>query len=103
MGIFREIPVIAEEWQQLSTTLARQDCDITIRYDDRANRWALDLVVNGKPVLAGRFIHLGVDLLQRLRLDMGMLFAVSWEAGAEPGWTELPAGRVRLLHYEETP
>jgi hypothetical protein len=103
MGVFRELPVIAAPAQRLATVLAGRSCELSLRYNGWTDRWSFDLAIGGVMRLEGRRIVTGVDLIAAFEFGIGKLVAVDWEGkGALPGRTELPAGRIRLLHYDET-
>ncbi|WP_406858486.1 hypothetical protein ABEG18_13000 [Alsobacter sp. KACC 23698] len=100
MGTFRELPIISAPSQRFTTVLMDRRCDFLVEYNGTTNRWSFSLDVDGVPALAGRRIVVGVDLLSPFVLGVGRLIAFDWEQGAEPGRDELPAGKVRLLHYD---
>lgn len=98
---YREITIIDAPSQAFTTTLAGKRCDFVVNCSTWANRWSFDLDVDGVRVLSGRRIVLGVDLVAPFNLGIGSLVAAPWgDEDAEPGRTELPAGRVRLFSYD---
>lgn len=102
MAIYREIPILDAPSQRFTTTLAGRRCDFIVNYSTWADRWSFDLDLDGVRALSGRRIVMGVDLLAPFNLGAGSIIAAPWTEGAEPGRTELPAGRVRLFHYDPT-
>lgn len=100
MAVYRELPIIDAPSQSFTTTLAGRRCDFRVVYSTWADRWSFDLDIDGVRVLSGRRIVMGVDLIAPFALGVGSLVAAPWTDGAEPGRTELPAGLVRLFHYD---
>lgn len=103
MTVLRELPIIQAPFQRFETSLMAQAVSFTLEFNTFTGRWSFGLEVAGAAVLAGRRLVPGVDLLAPFNLGLGKLFLVDWEAnGAEPGRSELPSGKYRLLHLEET-
>lgn len=97
----RELTVIDEPDQQFGTIFNEQRVTLRLRYNMTGNFWTFDLAVDDEPVLHGRRITTGVDLLSTFNLGLGMLFAVAVTDGAVPDRVGLPSGRVRLYHTTE--
>lgn len=86
--------------QQFSAVVGPRRCTVRVRYNVWTDRWSFDLAIDDLPVLHGRRIVTGVDLLAAFDFGVGLIFAQPNKAGAEPGRAELPAGDVRL--YQAT-
>lgn len=102
--IISELPILFAPSQAFTATLADRRCDFLVNYSAWENRWSFDLAIEGVPVLYGRKIVLGADLLGPFNLGIGEIVALDPSgAGAQPGRTELPDGRVRIYHAWERP
>lgn len=98
------IPIIEAPRQVLSMVLGARRCTIGLNYNTLIDRWMLDLSIDAVPVLAGRRVVTGVDLLAPFDFGIGMLIAGGYEtADTEPDYEALTSGAVRLYHtsYEE--
>lgn len=82
--------------QRFSALLSGRRCTLRVRYNVWSDRWSFDLSIDDLPVLHGRRIVAGADLLAPFGFGVGMIFAVPNTAGALPGRNALPAGEVRL-------
>lgn len=89
--------------QTFGTIIANRRVTIRLRWNLSSGRWSFDLAIDDLPVLTGRRIVLGVDMLAPFDFGIGAIFALAAVPGAQPGRNELPAGDVRLYHatYEE--
>lgn len=67
-----------------------------VYYNPTTDRWDFDLSIDDLPVVYGRRIVTGVDLLEPFDLGIGMLIAIPNVRGAVPDRSSLPDGRVRL-------
>ena len=95
--------------QEFGLVLNTRRVTMRVRFNPSTNfgaavpgRWSFDLAIDDEPVLYGRRIVLGVDLLAPFDFEIGRLFA--WYPGTkpyEPGRVELPAGLVELYHVTE--
>jgi hypothetical protein len=91
--------IIADEPdQQFATILNNRRVTLRLRYNVTTDRWSLDLSIDDLPVLTGRRIVCGVDLLEPFDFGIGMLVAAPIKAGAEPTRDDLPNGNVKLFH-----
>lgn len=84
--------------QQFGAVLADRRVTLRVRYNPTSGRWSLDLAIDDVPVLHGRRIVPGVDLLKPFKLGIGSIFAVPIVEGAEADRENLPSGAVRLFH-----
>lgn len=84
--------------QQFGTIVNNRRVTIRLRWNLSSGRWSFDLAIDDLPVLTGRRIVTGIDLLAPFDLGIGAIFALSAVPGAQPGRNELPAGDVRLYH-----
>ena len=88
--------------QKFSTVLNRRRVTLRVWYSGFDDRWSIDLSLDGDPVINGRKIVTGVDLLAPFNLGIGVLFAMSDKVGVvNPGRSELPEGLVHLYHATE--
>lgn len=84
--------------QQFGMILNRRRVTMRLRYNPTSDRWAFDLAIDDLPVIHGRKITVGVDLLEPFRLGLGSIFAIETAAGGVPDRQGLPSGLVRLYH-----
>lgn len=92
-----EFTINDEPNQQFSTVIDNRRVTIKLWYSVFNDRWSADISIDGSPVLHGRKIVTGVDLLAPFDFGIGVLFAFS-ETGDEPGRDQLPNGLVRIYH-----
>lgn len=92
-----EIKIVNEPKQKFSVLLNRRRVTFTFWYNQTSDRWSFDLALDDIPVLHGRRVVTGVDLLAPFDLGIGVLFAYS-EAGGVPDRENLPNGVVKLYH-----
>lgn len=83
--------------QQFGTIIDVRRVTIRLRYNQTNDRWSFDLSVDDQPRVHGRRIVTGIDLLAPYNLGLGVIFAASVTASAEPGRLELVNGSVRLF------
>jgi hypothetical protein len=98
-----EFRVIPAADQQFGAVLQGRRATIRLRFNPTARRWSLDLAIDDQFVLHGRRIVTGVDLLRPFDFGIGRLYAMtaSPDSKAEPGFTELHSGIVRLYHVSD--
>ncbi len=84
--------------QQFGAIINGRRVTIRLRYNPTSERWSFDLSIDDKPVLHGRKVVTGVDLLAPFDLGLGVIFAASITDGSVPDRAALPAGTVRLFH-----
>lgn len=87
--------------QQFGTVLNRRRVTIRLRYNVRTDRWSFDLSIDNLPVLHGKRITTGVDLLASFNFDIGQIFAWPVVPGSQPDRINLPNGNVRLYHVSD--
>lgn len=87
--------------QQFATVFDGQRVTIRLRYNVTWDRWSLDLSIDDLPVLQGRKIVTGVDLLKPFNLGVGIIFAAAVTPGAVPNKDSLPNGTVRIYQTTE--
>ena len=93
-----EIPIADAPDQQFSVVLGGRRVTLRLRYNVSINRWAFDLSIDDLPILHGRRVVTGVDLIKTFNLGIGAVFAAVIVPGAEPGRNDLPSGTVKLFH-----
>lgn len=97
-----EFPIIDEADQSFSTILNNRRVTIRLRYNTTTDRWSFDLSIDDVPVLHGKRVVTGIDLLEPFNFDIGVLFSLPATGDtAVPDRTNLPTGVVRLYHAEE--
>lgn len=84
--------------QTFGTIINNRRVTIRLRWNLLSERWSFDLSIDDLPVLTGRRIVTGIDLLAPFDFGIGAIFALAAVPGAQPGRNELPAGDVRLYH-----
>lgn len=84
--------------QQFGAILNGRRVTIRLRYNVTTDRWSFDLSLDDQPVIHGRRIVTGIDLLAPFNLGLGAIFAMPAVSGAAPGRAGLINGRVRLYH-----
>lgn len=95
------IPVMDAPSQRMGLVLNGRRVTLTLNYNKMLDRWSFDLAIDTAPVLHGRRIVLGIDLLAPFNLGLGQVIAVDYEGkGADPGYSELVTGRARLLQAD---
>lgn len=97
----KEFPIIDAADQQFGAVLNDRRVTLRIRYNPTTDRWSFDLSVDDNPVLFGRRIVTGVDLLRAFNFGIGLIFAVSVTDNAVPNRANLPAGLVRVYYASE--
>lgn len=92
-----EFRILNEPKQKFSVLIGQRRVTFTLWYSQTSDRWSMDLAIDDAPVLHGRRIVTGVDLLAPFNLDIGIIFAWS-DTGVPPGRDALPLGLVKLYH-----
>ncbi|KQV83232.1 hypothetical protein [Rhizobium sp. Root1220] len=87
--------------QQFGTIINGRRVTIRLRYNGTNDRWSFDLSIDDLPVLTGRRIVTGVDLLKPFNFGLGAIFAVAVTPGAVPDRAALPAGTVLLFQASD--
>ena len=87
--------------QQFGTIINGRRVTVRLRYNQSNDRWSFDLSIDDQPVIHGRRIVTGVDLLAPFNLGLGMIVAAVVTPGAVPDRNALPAGEVRVYHVTE--
>ncbi|MBB4063692.1 phage baseplate plug family protein [Gellertiella hungarica] len=87
--------------QQFSTIISGRRVTIRLRFNLTSSRWSFDLSLDDLPVLHGRRVVTGVDLLAPFGLGIGLLFAAALTPGAVPDRAGLAGGTVGLFSATE--
>lgn len=98
MEVFRLIDAAD---QQFGTIINNRRVTIRLRYNPTSERWSFDLAIDDLPVLQGRRIVTGVDLLAPFNFGLGVIFAAAVTPGAVADREALPAGTVKLFHASD--
>lgn len=83
--------------QQFGTIINSRRVTIRLRYNTTIDRWSFDLSIDDEPVLYGRRVVTGVDLLAAFDFGIGMIFASVMRDGGEPSRSGLVDGSVRMF------
>lgn len=86
--------------QRFSVILNGQRVTVRLWYASFNDRWSADISIDGEPVLHGRKIVAGSDLLATFDLGIGVMFAHS-EQNHDPGRDQLPDGLVTIYHASQ--
>lgn len=89
--------ITSDSDQKFSTIINGQRVTIRLWYAVFNDRWSADISIDGAPVLHGRKIITGVDLLEPFNFNIGVFFAFS-EKGFEAGRNHLSEGTVKIYH-----
>jgi len=96
------IRIIDSADQQFGMVMNRHRVTMRVRYNPSNNRWSFDLALDDLPVLHGRKIVTGVDLLRAYHFDIGIMFCVPpGTKNYEPGRNELITGLVKIYTTTE--
>lgn len=87
--------------QKFAVTLNGRRVTMRLRFNYVSNRWSFDLSIDDLPVLHGRRVVAGVDLLKPFNLGLGIIFAMAIVEGALPDRVALPNGSVKIFHATE--
>lgn len=98
MEVFR---ILDQADQQFGTIINGRRVTTRLRYNPTSDRWTFDLSIDDQPVLHGRRIVTGVDLLAPFSFGLGLIFAAAVTPGAVPDRQALPAGTVKLFHASD--
>ena len=91
-----EFPILDTPDQMFGTSIDSRRVSLRVRYNQSNDRWSFDLSIDDQPVLNGRRIVTGVNLIEPYKFNIGVIFAAATQEGAEPDREGLPAGFVRL-------
>ncbi|MQB37589.1 hypothetical protein DXT97_12385 [Agrobacterium tumefaciens] len=84
--------------QQFGTIINGARVTLRLRYNPTNDRWSFDLSLDDRPVLHGRRVVTGIDLLAPFDFGLGVIFAAAVKAGSVPDRNALPEGNVRFYH-----
>lgn len=87
--------------QTISAIMDGRRVTIRLRYNVTIDRWSMDLSIDDEPVLHGRRVVTGVDMLEQFGFGIGVMFAAAVKPFAEPDRANLPNGNVRIFHIAE--
>lgn len=87
--------------QQFGTIINGRRVTFRLRYNQSNNRWSFDLSIDDQPVLHGRRVVTGIDLLAPFNFGLGIIIAAVVTPGAVPDRDALPAGEVRIYHLTD--
>lgn len=83
--------------QRFSVLLDRKRVTFQLWYSLTTDRWSMDLSIDDKPIIHGRRIVTGVDLLAPFHLGIGVIIAFSAN-NSTPNRENLPNGTVGLFY-----
>lgn len=87
--------------QQFGTIINGRRVTIRLRKNPTTDRVTFDLSIDDQPVLHGRKIVTGVDLLAPFQFGLGVIFAASPVVDTAPTLDALVGGSVRLFSASE--
>lgn len=87
--------------QKFATVINNRRVTFRLRYNTTTERWSFDLSMDDLPVLYGRRIVTGVDLLAAFDFDIGIIFAWPITPDGVADRQGLPAGDVRIFQTTE--
>lgn len=87
--------------QQFGTIINGRRVTMRIRNNPTTDRCTFDLSIDDQPVLHGRKIVTGVDLLAPFQFGLGVIFAAAVVDGTQPTLDALVRGSVRVFHATE--
>lgn len=93
-----QISIVDEADQQFGLIVNGVRVTIRLRYSTVSEGWSFDLSIDDEPILHGRRIVDGCDLLAPFNLGIGALVAYPVVAGSIPDRASLPSGAVGLFH-----
>lgn len=96
-----QFDIADEADQQFGAILDDRRVTIRLRYNPSNDRWSFDLSIDDVPVLNGRRIVTGFDLLKAFNFGIGALIAWVVVPGAVPDRASLPNASVRLYHVPQ--
>ena len=88
--------------QEFGTIVNNRRVSIRLRYNAVTDRWSFNLSLDDTPILYGRRIVTGIDLLAAYDFGIGMFFAGGNTDKANPGRTELHLGEVIFFQADES-
>lgn len=96
-----ELSVTDQADQQFSAALGGRRVTLRLRFNHTTARWNLDLAIDDEPILHGRRVVTGRNLLAAFDFGIGVIFSAPVVDGAVPDRLDLPAGNVRLYHCDD--
>lgn len=84
--------------QQFGLVLNNRRVTMRLRYNPTSEHWSFDLSIDDVPVLHGRKIVVGINLLEPFDFGLGAIFAIRFNDSEESNRTALPAGNIRMYY-----
>lgn len=94
--------VTGEPDQQFSAVVDGRRLTLRLWYSTFTERWSLDVSVDGEPVVAGRKIVTGVDLIEPFSLKIGVIFAATSDESGVVDRDAFTDGTASLYHATES-
>lgn len=92
-----EISVSSEHDQTFGIVLENRRVVMRLRWNVTANRYHMDLAINDTPVMVGRRVVVGADLIDQFSFGIGRIFVSGRTVDIEPTPEAFAAGEVRML------
>lgn len=92
-----QIAIIDEANQQFGIVINSTRITMRVYYSSVSERWSFDISIDDLPVLHGRRLVCGADLVAPFNLGIGAVVAYALTPGSEPDRAALPDGRVGLF------
>jgi len=99
VAVIREFSVLDAPSQSADVTMNGRRINILLNYNALYDYWTLNLYEEGRPLVVGRKLVLGVDLIERYNLGIGKIICyhvTSKVVREEPNRVNLPNGDVKL-------
>ena len=97
-----EISIANHPDQELSVRFSDQDVRLKILFNPSANRWTMDIWIDGVLRLAGRKLLASIDIIEPYDLGIGHIYVVDTRMQKQqPERYNFPAGDVRLIWSDE--
>lgn len=84
--------------QQFSILLGDQRATVRLRWNLTSETWSIDFALDDVPVMTGRRITAGTNLLAQLRLNIGAIFGLPVVGEPEATRQSLVNGNFRLYY-----
>lgn len=95
------LPIKDHADQKFGAVIDGQRVTFRLRYNGHLDRWCFDLSIDDLPVINGRRIVIGQDLLRPFSFGIGAIVAAPVDGVSLPGRRQLVDGRVKVFHLSD--